>query len=200
MIDEGYIKFRCELTPGPSPEPELLTDLNRSRQRMVALGLIGHDETENVDYGNISIRGSAPGQILITGTQTGHLPELTPEHYALVTHCDIEGNVVSCAGGVKASSETLTHAAIYALDPAIAAVIHVHHQGHWDRLINHLPTTAANVAYGTPDMAAEFARLYRDTHLPDIRVAVMGGHPGGLISFGESLRAAEQALHQHLGT
>jgi hypothetical protein len=200
MIDEGYIKFRCEFTPGPAPAAVLLHELNGSRQRMAARDLIGHDEAENVDYGNISIRGPAPGQILITGTQTGHLPELTPEHYALVTHCDIERNAVSCTGAVKASSETLTHAAIYALDPAIAAVIHVHHQGHWDRLLNHLPTTAANVAYGTPDMAGELARLYRDTELPDLRVAVMGGHPGGLISFGESLCAAEQALHQNLGT
>ncbi len=180
------------------PAGELLSELNAARQRMVALGLIGHDDDANVDFGNISIRGPEPGQLLITGTQTGHLGGLAPEHYTLVTSCDIPGNAVSCTGAVKASSETLTHAAIYALDPDIAAVIHVHHHGHWRRLLNSLPTTAANAAYGTPEMAAELARLYRETEMPEIRVAVMGGHPGGMISFGHDLHAAEQALRGHL--
>ena len=74
---------------------------------------IGHSEEDEVDYGNISIRGPEPGQLIISGTQTGHLQELSEQHYALVTEADADANRVACRGRVRASSETLTHAAIW---------------------------------------------------------------------------------------
>ncbi len=194
MIDEGYIKFECDWSEDAPPAEALITELNASRQLMVEHGLIGHDPQANVDFGNISIRAPQPGQLIITGTQTGHLPTLSAEHYACVTAFNIEANRVSCRGAIKASSETLSHAAIYALSGDIQAVIHVHHQTLWERLSGTIPTTASDIAYGTPDMAREFERLYNGSELPMKKIVAMSGHPCGLISFGSNLAEAEQRL------
>jgi len=198
VTDEGYIKFAIDWIEAPPPADELLVELAAARQLMLRHGLIGHDPQQNVDYGNLSIRGPAPAQMIITGTQTGHLPRLSAEHYALVTGCDIAANRVSCRGQFKASSETLTHAAIYALSADIQAVIHVHNTEIWNRLLDQVPGTAPEVAYGTPEMAREFQRLYVETDLPERKIAVMGGHRGGLISFGTSVTDAQQHLLEYV--
>ena len=44
----------------------------------------------------------------------------------------------------------------------------------------------AEVAYGTPAMATEIARLYHQTNLPQTKVLVMAGHTEGIISFGNN--------------
>ena len=111
-----------------------------------------------------------------------------------MTHCDIDANRVECTGAIKASSETLTHAAIYQLSPSIGAIVHVHSLALWERLKNVAPTTRADVAYGTPAMAREFSRLYIESELPERCLAVMAGHPAGLISFGATPRDAEVPL------
>ena len=198
MIDEGYIKFSCDWTAGPPPPEELIVELEASRRNLFKHGLIGHDRDADVDYGNISVRGRAPDEIIITGTQTGHLPTLSAEHFVTVTACDIEANRVRCEGAIKASSETLTHAAIYRQSGDINAVLHVHHQALWEYLYGRLPTTVPAAAYGTPAIAREFERLYREADLGVQKIAVMGGHPAGLISFGDTPAEAEQRLFKHL--
>jgi hypothetical protein len=142
------------------------------------------------------IDGAGPAGLVFTSGndrvhQVGILPHLTPKHYALVTHCDIDANRVECTGAIKASSETLTHAAIYQLSSSIGAIVHVHSLALWERLKNVAPTTRADVAYGTPAMAREFSRLYIESEMPERCLAVMAGHPAGLISFGEVGLAGE---------
>ena len=198
MIDEGYIKFSCDWTIGPPPPEELIVELEASRRHLFEHGLIGHDRDADVDYGNVSVRGPAAGEIIITGTQTGHLPTLSAEHYAKVTDFDFEANRVCCEGAIKASSETLTHAAIYRQNGDINAVLHVHHQVLWEHLYGRLPTTVAGAAYGTPAMARECDRLYRETDLAVGKILVMGGHPAGLISFGTTPADAEHRLFKQL--
>jgi len=61
------------------------------------------------------IRGG--NQFVITGSATGEIPELEPGHYVKVNSFNIEDNAVQCVGPLKASSESLTHAAIYSADP-----------------------------------------------------------------------------------
>ena len=161
---------------------------------MFAAELIGHYKELGIGFGNISIRCGDPGQFLITGTQTGHIASTTDQHYSLVTNYDIERNEVFCSGPVQASSEAMTHAAIYELDPSIAAVVHVHSRSLWDRHMNRLPTTNPDVAYGTPEMAREFRRLYTDSIFDSEGIAVMGGHDEGLISIGESLEQAARKI------
>ncbi|MEX1267168.1 MAG: class II aldolase/adducin family protein [Woeseia sp.] len=190
MIDEGYIKFDIDWRRGPPPDAQTVADLNRWRKLLYEAGLIGEYTDLGIGFGNISMRSGAAGHFVISGTQTGHLGDLGPEHYALVTGYDVAANRVSCRGQVKASSESMTHAAIYELNPAITGVVHVHSAAMWNRLINRLPTTNPDVAYGTPAMAQEFRRLYDDTDFVDKGVAIMAGHDEGIISFGADLAEA----------
>ena len=189
-IDEGYIKYKSHWTAGPAPSIDAARQLDKSRHLLFAAGLIGHYEELNIGFGNISIRFGAPGQFLITGTQTGHIERTTQQHYSLVTRYDIARNEVNCEGPVQASSEAMTHAAIYELDAKIGAVVHVHSKALWDRHLNKLPTTSSTIGYGTPEMAQEFQRLYEETAFSEKGIAVMGGHEEGLISNGESLQLA----------
>jgi len=50
------------------------------------------------------------------------------------------------------------------------------------------------VSYGTPEMAEEFRRLYRETDFASSELAVMGGHDGGLISIGHDVATAAGRL------
>jgi hypothetical protein len=197
-VDEGVIKFGCtwiERPPLPSWRVEALDDW---RDRLHAHGLIGYDAAERVGYGNVSVRDAYSGAILITGTQTGHLQSLGPEHYTLLTDYDIEGNHVTCAGPIQASSESMTHLALYELGEACNAVVHIHDERAWRALTGRVPTTATGVPYGTPEMARELQRLYHEDALARVRVAVMHGHHGGLISFGSDIDAAGAVMLAHV--
>lgn len=189
-IDEGYIKYDSDWTPGPVPAQELTSLLDTWRRPLFDAGLIGHYEDLGVGYGNLSVRFGLSDQFIISGTQTGHIADTDGQHYALVTHYDIDTNRVSSTGPVQASSESLTHAAIYELHEAINAVVHVHSRALWDSLKDQLPTTAADISYGTPAMAREFTRLYRDTSFRASGVAVMAGHDEGIVSIGRDLEEA----------
>lgn len=194
-LDEGYIKYVSDWTPGPAPDAEATTELERWRQPLYAAGLIGHYADLGIGFGNISVRGRAPRQFIISGTQTGHLPTTSGAHYALVTDFDIEENRVSSIGPVEASSESLTHAAIYALDATINAVVHIHSKPLWSALLQREPTTHETVAYGTPDMAREFMRMFDETEFSSTGIAVMAGHAEGIVTIGTSLQeAAMRAL------
>jgi len=199
MIDEGYIKFDIDWQRGPPPDPRAVDELNRWRKPLYQAGLIGQYADVGIGFGNISVRFGVESQFVISGTQTGHLGNLGPEHYALVTDYDIGANRVSCRGQVKASSESMTHAAIYELNPAITGVVHVHSATVWNRLINRLPTTRPDVAYGTPAMAQELRRLYEHTDFSDQGVAIMAGHDEGILSFGTDLAEATGRILDLLG-
>ena len=194
-IDEGYIKYDSRWTPGPAPDPALVADIERWRRPLYAAGLIGHYEDLGVGFGNLSVRTADEGQFVITGTQTGHLETTAPEHYALVTRTDIAANTVWSTGPVNASSEAMTHAAIYALSAEVGAVVHVHSKALWQRFLDVLPTTRADVAYGTPAMADEFTRLWSKGRFRNDGLAVMAGHDEGIVSIGADIaEAAERVL------
>ncbi len=193
-FDEGYVKYTSHWQAGPPVDAVIAAELERWRRPLHAAGLIGIYRDLGIGFGNLSVRAGVPGQFVITGTQTGHLEHTTAEHYALVTGCDIESNTVTCTGPVQASSEAMTHAAIYAIDPGIGAIVHVHSRALWQRYIDKLPTTRADVAYGTPEMAREFGRLHLETDFDTQGVAVMAGHEEGLISFGATLEDAAKRM------
>ena len=194
MIDEGYTKYTVRWTDRNTLDRPEIAELERWRRPLFEAGLVGHYPEAGIGYGNISVR-TGEREFLVSGTQTGHLPRTGPAHYALVTDYDIEGNTVSCRGAVQASSEALTHAALYELEQSIAAVVHVHDGALWHRLLGTAPATAAGIAYGTPGMAREFGRLYRETGFARTQLAAMAGHEAGIVSIGRTLReAAERVL------
>lgn len=192
-IDEGVIKYDCdwELT---SPLAEAaIQQLITWRDALYRLGLIGVTP-DGIGFGNISQRIGQSEQFVITGTQTGHLPQLQPQHYTVVTQFDLEQNTLICRGPIKASSESLTHAAIYTHQPTVCGVIHVHHALLWKHLLFQVPTTQATVPYGTPQMAMEMFRLLDHAGLAESKMLAMAGHEDGLISFGADLSEAGEIL------
>jgi|KBSSwiStaDraftv2_1062776.scaffolds.fasta_scaffold267008_2 L-ribulose-5-phosphate 4-epimerase len=198
MHDEGVIKFGCTWIEKPPLPAWRIEALEAWRARLYAHGLVGYDMEARVGYGNLSMRDPESRAILVTGTQTGHLPKLGPEHYTLLTDYDIDSNRVTCAGPIQASSESLTHLALYELGEACNAVVHVHDERAWRALLGRVPTTAPGVAYGTPAMARELQRLYRDEALDRVRIAIMHGHDGGLIAFGGDMDAAGGVMLAHV--
>ena len=163
------------------------------RERLYALGLIGVYDN-GIGFGNLSVRTAEGQGFIISGTQTGGLPRLSTEHYTQVVAYRIEENYVRCQGSIKASSESLTHAMIYEMDLGIRAVVHVHHEALWRRLMGKVPTTSKKIPYGTPEMACEVRQLYQKTDLRDKKILAMGGHREGLITFGRGLEEAGSLL------
>lgn len=196
MIDEGVVKYDCRWTDGDPIPVATVQALNLWRDRLYAQNLIGQ-YANGIGFGNLSIRDPQnPNHILITGTQTGHLPQLSSQHYTRVTHWNLAQNQLACCGPMPASSESLTHASLYQALPEIQAIIHVHDAGTWKDLMDQVPTTGRDVPYGTPDMALEMERLLRETDVRSRKILVMAGHAEGIISFGQDLTEAYDVLMQ----
>lgn len=192
MIDEGYIKYHIEWEEAP-PDPAVPPALLSVRNDLFQSGLIGVYEDLRIGFGNVSAL-SPEDRFFISGTQTGHIAELTAAHCSEVLSYDIAANTLRCLGPVKASSEALTHAAVYACAADIRFVVHVHHYDFWRAVLAHVPTTRPDVPYGTPEMAAEVRRLYAESPLPEGRILAMAGHSEGIITFGATPEAALAAL------
>jgi L-ribulose-5-phosphate 4-epimerase len=195
---EGYFKFTPEYVGDLGPVAGWVDALNQWRDKLYDLRLIGQyaeGELKGIGYGNISLRTA--GGFLITATRTGGLPRLGRQHYTEIVRVDLDRNSVefrAVSPAVTPSAESMTHGMFYLADPEIQAVIHVHHLEFWRRLMNVFPTTARNVEYGTPEMAREILRLYRESDLPARKIAVMGGHEEGIVSFGQDLNEAGTLL------
>ncbi len=184
MNREGVIKYQCERVSTPPIHFVGFEELNEVRNQLWAQGLIGV-YPDGVGYGNVSVRCGQSRQFYISGSATGHLSELELAHYAKVVDFDVDRNWVKCEGPIQASSESMTHAAIYEADAAVGAVLHVHSEVLWKSLLYQVPTTARHVEYGTPEMAREIMRLFRETDLRERRTIAMAGHLEGVITFGE---------------
>ena len=196
MIDEGYIKYQCYWQNEVAIAESDLIELNSWRDRLYQLGLIG-EYSNGIGFGNLSIRLPNSRQLIISGTQTGGINALSTRHYTKVVDYDWQQNYVTCKGLIKASSETLTHAAIYHALPTVNAVIHVHHQELWQHLLNRIPTTRPECAYGTPEMAKEIIRLCRQFSTQQHNIIAMSGHESGILTFGSNLDKAGETLLKH---
>lgn len=192
---EGILKFQLDWEQAPLPNLPQLEELCRWRAVLFRHGLIGAS-ADGIGYGNVSIRSGPGSRFLITGTGTGTLPELTPEHCTEVLEADLAGNRIRCRGPVRPSSESLSHAALYLCSPAIGAVVHVHDPQLWQHLLGKAPTTAPTIPYGTPELAAEIQRIVSLSRLFSAGILVMGGHRDGLLSFGRTLPEAVTLLLQ----
>jgi len=192
--EEGYIKFECDWQKkGFTFAKKNFNKINDWRKKLHDLELVGLDE-EGVGFGNISIREENTNRFYITGSETGRHSNLTRDHYARVIDFDIDKNRVKCVGKVRASSESLSHAAVYESDPAIKAVIHTHHERLWKMLKNKLPTTDPQAEFGTPEMAREIKRLMEQREVRIEKIILMGGHKEGIITFGRDLDEAGEVL------
>lgn len=184
MKDEGYIKYRCILNEAPIAIPESVFQLlNTWREKLLGLSLIGMS-ANGIGYGNISVKNS-DGSFFISGSATGGKSVLSPDDYALVTRWNFEKNQLYCTGKTKASSESLTHAAIYESYHGIHSVVHVHASVIWNHFLNKMPTTKPEILYGTPEMAIGIMNLLENKNWLEKGMIVMGGHDEGILTFGK---------------
>jgi ribulose-5-phosphate 4-epimerase/fuculose-1-phosphate aldolase len=126
-------------------------------------------------------------EFLISGTATGAKRELSPNEYCLVRFCDIEGNRVRSFGPIQASSESMSHGAIYCACPKAACVIHIHSNTIFSGMLrDDLLSTPKEAAYGTPEMA----RAISNAVGKDPGQIVLAGHDEGVITWGTSVAEA----------
>lgn len=186
MEEEGYIKFVCrwrkeEITIPGGIEQDLL----RWREKLYNLRLIGVDKS-GAGFGNLSIRGKNGFRFYITGSATGGITKLNREHLARVDRFDIAKNLVFCTGLLKASSETLTHGAVYEARSDINAVIHTHSEALWEFLQGKVPATPEQCLYGTPALADAVKKQVNRMESGKPGILLLGGHYPGLLTFGTS--------------
>ena len=195
MTTEGYIKFRAHWTPSPPFPFDVLAELNAWRQRCYEKGWIGA-LPDGIGFGNISRRKGEGEMFFISGSATGNLPRTDARHYALVERVHAKQNELWCSGPVIASSESMSHAAVYACRPEVQGVIHIHHRPMWAFLLAQGRATDPHALYGSSEMALAIADLLDRWPEGASQVFAMAGHEEGIIAFGASLEEAFQALEQ----
>ncbi|BAU46850.1 aldolase [Sulfurifustis variabilis] len=198
---EGVTKFDLEYRPSAALSRATIAELDGWRTILHRLGLIGLDPARygGVGYGNVSMRlppFEAPRgarRFAISGTQTGGRAVLEPGHYAVVTAYAPAGNRVVAEGPIAPSSESLTHAMLYDLDPRLRFVFHAHAPEIWRSAARlGLPISDPAAPYGTPAMAEAVRALHARGALPVPGLFAMGGHEDGVVAIAE--RAEEAGL------
>jgi hypothetical protein len=208
---EGVVRFEVQHETRALEERlfgETARMLAAWREVLARLGLIGRDPAryEGFGYGNVSARVGPMGDVgrgrrrfLVTGTQTGGRSAVTLADFCLVEQYDIVRNEVRSRGLLPPSSESLTHGAIYDIAPAARVVLHGHAPEIWRKArALCIPVTHPEAQNGTPRMAVEVQRLYRESSLSGTGILAMGGHEDGVIAFGRTASEAGETLVRHL--
>ena len=205
VIDDGVIKYdRSNFTAcGPIDLVEY-SSLEYWRKILFKLNLIGEYAEAGVGFGNLSqgidysaIHQTTVPQFVITGTQTGKYSELDGKFYTRVLDYNIDQLKIKMMGSIEASSEALTHAAIYVSNPNIKAVFHIHSKEIWEKMIEDKSDfTAANIPYGTVEMAHATQDCIAHKNSGAF---CMHGHEDGVVIYGTSLSEVGEltiALHK----
>lgn len=190
--DEGYIKFNLHWDQIEFDFPDDdFNLLNSYRTKLFELNLIGA-YPDGIGFGNISIR-TKQNNFIISGSATGNDRNLEKKHYSLVTGFDIKNNQVHSVGLTKASSESMSHAAVYTKNPKVNSVMHIHHEQMWNFYLHTLPTTNEKAEFGTPELAFEIQKQMDS----DSGIIIMGGHREGIITYGHSIEKAYHTLLEY---
>ncbi len=190
-MEEGIIKYDQDWVRKPVVRSDIAAELLKLREMLYRRKWIG-TYPDGIGYGNVSVRIN-DNDFLITGSGTGNLNRLTQDHLSLVTEADVSGNRLSCTGLFPASSEALSHAAIYQTDFEIGCVIHIHDPLLWKQLLHKAPTIPEDIPYGTPAMASALTRMVM-THYAENELIVTAGHKDGIFTYGKTTEEALQAL------
>ena len=206
METEGVVKYSAHHTPGdvethlrqcpPAIRDAALSalarfpELDAARTALHDAGLIGVSAS-GIGYGNISLR-LAGDLFLISGSGTGAHRSLGMPGYSLVCAFDPPANTVCSCGPVQASSESMTHGAIYRAADTVRCVIHVHSRPLFAALLaQDWPHTPESAAYGTPALSLEAARLVLASAEG---VFVTAGHEEGLVAYGSTIASTLDAV------
>ncbi|MCZ6856817.1 MAG: class II aldolase/adducin family protein, partial [Gemmatimonadetes bacterium] len=162
---EGTIQFSYDLQPlqASIAGEDLLRPLFAWRTILRRLQLIGQtpERYGGLGYGNLSFRDPDHGQeFVITASQTSGAADFSVDDLTRIQSCHLERFWVTALGSRAPSSETLTHAMLYAADTRLQWVFHVHCPEIWQRTEHlGLPVTEEDVGYGSLAMASAVAAL-----------------------------------------
>jgi ribulose-5-phosphate 4-epimerase/fuculose-1-phosphate aldolase len=200
VIDDGVIKYdRTNFTQSGPIDLVDYSELEYWRKKLFKLNLIGEYPIEKIGFGNLSeikdythLHKTSLPQFIITGTQTGKLPELNGQFYTRVLDFDIDHLKLKSVGPVEPSSEALTHAAIYAHNKKIKAIFHVHSPEIWKGMIeDQSANTAADISYGTIEMAKAIQKCIEQRNFGTF---CMKGHTDGIVFYGPTLQMTGDLL------
>lgn len=187
-VDEGYIKFSLSMSDGDIPKNKNWNNLNRARNKLHSFNLIGV-YPNGIGFGNVSIRHQGK-EFIITGSATGGKQNLSTLDYCLVRSFDLKRNQVEAVGRTKASSESMTHGAIYSANEEIRSVIHFHQKRIFDSLLNNgAPKTEKSIQYGTPQMGLAMREIVKKSSLSN-GFLVTEGHDEGVFVYASSIEVA----------
>ena len=195
---EGVIQFSyCLAAPSAELPDDLVQPLLAWRTVLRRLELIGQarERYGGLGYGNVSRRvpGAAQG-FVITASQTSGIADAGIEQLVWVRRWDLGRFQVEAEGALPPSSETLTHAMLYAGDPQVSWVLHGHCPDIWRGAeAMGLAAIGADVGYGSTQMAEAVSALLR-THRTRPLVFVTLGHEDGVFACGGSAEATGGAL------
>ncbi|MEM7077282.1 MAG: class II aldolase/adducin family protein [Pseudomonadota bacterium] len=190
--EEGTIQFGFELLPFALGEVEtlaadpILPSLRAWRGILRDLALIGQTPElyAGFAYGNLSFRRA--DDFVVTASQTSGAADLVLDDLVVVGQASTERFWVDARGIAPPSSESITHAMLYAADHRIRCVLHVHNPVIWgNRTELQLLETGADVGYGTPAMASAVAQLL-DGHQTRPLIFATAGHEDGIFVCGRT--------------
>jgi hypothetical protein len=188
MTNEGYVKYSAEHKTAPAIEAPQWEELNEARTRLHKLGLVGV-YPDGIGFGNISARFRGE-EFIISGTATGAKQVLSLSDYCLVKSFDIARNHVVSFGPVQASSESMTHGAVYRFCPEVNCVIHIHSRAVFDGMLrDYFTVTPKDAAYGTPEIALAAGECAADLGKSEGQI-VLAGHEEGIIAYGADIKKA----------
>jgi len=188
MTGEGYVKYCAEHKTAAATETPWWEELNEARTDLYKLGLVGV-YPDGIGFGNVSARFHGE-EFLISGTATGAKQILSRSDYCLVKSFDIARNHVISRGPIQASSESMTHGAVYRFCPGVNCVIHVHSRAIFDGMLrDDYPATPKDAAYGTPEIALATGRKAANLGKNEGQI-VMAGHEEGVIAYGADIQRA----------
>lgn len=197
---EGTIQFRFELTPGTpadGPSHDQFVEFASWRRILKRLKLVGRDARryDGYGYGNLSTRDAAqPARFFITASQTSGAASIAPRDIVRIDSWDAVRFDVAATGNAPPSSESITHGMVYAADPAIHWIMHVHSPEIWRRAAPlDLATTAADVPYGSSAMAAAVRELTARYPQRPLVFATLG-HTDGVFACGADADSVGSAL------
>jgi hypothetical protein len=195
---EGDERFNCYWNQsGPVIPDDAYSVLNYWRDVLFNMDLIGAYEN-GVAFGNLSLRAGQTSKFFIPGEATGAISILEPVHYIRIDGCNFNENALKCSGPLKGSSESLTHAVIYQADPGTNAIIHAHSIELWESLKGKVPSTDVQYLFGTPGMAGDIFRLFKETDVIEKRIIVTEGEKAGLLAFGNDMDEAINILMSYI--
>ncbi len=191
MEKESYIKFNCQHTYQSVELPQQIDMLIELGNALKHKGLIGKID-DTMGFGNISVKDTKTELIYISASKTGIPCKYTKEHFCRIDEWNAEKNLVVSRGQMPASSETLSHLAVYEALAWVRYVVHIHSESLWQSLLDKGLTSSQDIKYGTKEMYFEIVRLLRECSNQNL--LVMGGHKNGLIFWDQDIASLKKSI------